>query len=119
MRFLADECTGPQVAEWLIAQGHDVFSAYDQSRGAPDEDLLNRAIAEDRILSTNDRDFGEMIFRDGRNHRGIVFLRLHDERALNKLRVIADLLAKHAERLVGQFVVATELQVRFGGSSVP
>ena len=33
MRFLVDECTGPAVAEWLHAQGHEVFSVYDSARG--------------------------------------------------------------------------------------
>jgi predicted nuclease of predicted toxin-antitoxin system len=31
MRFLVDECTGPQVARWLREQGHDVFSVYERS----------------------------------------------------------------------------------------
>jgi predicted nuclease of predicted toxin-antitoxin system len=69
MRFLVDECTGPGVAAWLTANGHDVFSAYDQSPGAGDSGLLARAVAEERIVVTNDRDFGDMIFREGRPHR--------------------------------------------------
>lgn len=118
MRFLVDECTGPIVARWLDAQGHEVFSAFDQSRGAADTELLERAIAEDRILVTNDRDFGEMIFRDGREHRGVIFLRLHDERAANKIRVLDDLLIKHGDQLARQFVVVTETQVRFAGNEL-
>lgn len=37
MRFLVDECTGPTVAKWLRDAGHDVFSVYEQARGAKDE----------------------------------------------------------------------------------
>jgi predicted nuclease of predicted toxin-antitoxin system len=119
MRFLVDECTGPRVADWLTNQGRDVFSAFHQSRGASDEELLNRANAEDRILITNDRDFGELIFRESRPHRGVVFLRLHDERAANKIRVVEQLLANHSDRLPGQFVVVTESQLRITGDSYP
>jgi predicted nuclease of predicted toxin-antitoxin system len=119
MRFLVDECTGPRAAEWLMAQGHEVLSAYDHSRGAPDDALLARAAAEDRILITNDRDFGELIFREGRAHRGVIFLRLVDERPANKIRVLTRLLANHQEQLAGQFVVVTESQVRIAGDSYP
>jgi len=100
-----------------MAQGHDVFSVYHHSRGATDDALLARAAAEDRILVTNDRDFGELIFREGRTHRGVIFLRLVDERPANKIRVLAQLLASHSHRLAGQFVVVTESQVRIAGDS--
>lgn len=50
MRFLVDECTGPAVAEWLRQLGHDVYSAYDEARGAADDELLTRAFSENRIL---------------------------------------------------------------------
>jgi len=33
VRFLVDESTGPAVASWLRAQGHEVFSVYDEARG--------------------------------------------------------------------------------------
>ncbi len=116
MRFLVDECTGPRVAEWLEQQGHEVFSAFHQARGASDEMLLQRAVAEERILITNDRDFGELIYRAGREHRGVVFLRLNDERTPNKIQVLADLLAQYADQLAGSYVVATETQIRFASS---
>jgi predicted nuclease of predicted toxin-antitoxin system len=120
MRFLVDECTGPRVAEWLASQGHDVFSVYDKSPGAADEDLLDQADAEDRIVVTNDRDFGELIFKGGRSHKGVVFLRLHDERSPSKIRALASLLVNYTEgQLLGQFVVVNETQVRFAGRTLP
>ncbi len=67
MRFIVDECTGPNAADWLRGQGYEVFSAYEQSRGADDEVLIAKAFAENRILITNDKDFGEKsIGRSGR-----------------------------------------------------
>ena len=68
---------------------------------------------------TNDRDFGDMIHREGRTHRGVIFLRLHDERPANKIRVLEPLLAQYADQLAGQFVVVTETQTRFAGGSSP
>ena len=89
--------------EWLAARGHDVISAFHALRGAADEVLLARAVAENRILITNDRDFGELIFRGGRAHQGVIFLRLSDERPANKIRILDQLLTGHSHRLAGQF----------------
>jgi predicted nuclease of predicted toxin-antitoxin system len=113
MRFLVDECTGPAVARWLGEQKHEVFSVYDEDRGARDDDLLEKAFEENWILVTNDKDFGEKIYRQKRRHRGIIFLRLDDERAGNKIATLKRLLEKHSAHLQDQFVVVTEKQIRF------
>lgn len=113
MKFLVDECTGPAVARWLRGQGFEVFSVWGQARGAPDEDIVNKAFEEDRILITNDKDFGTQIYRERRPHRGVVLLRLEDERLLNKIEILRRLLSHHANRLKDQFVVVTEKRVRF------
>jgi predicted nuclease of predicted toxin-antitoxin system len=116
VRFLVDECTGPGVARWLIAQGHDVFSVFDEARGAKDENLRSQALREARIIITIDKDFGEMVFRDRLPHCGIVLLRLDDQRTVNKVAVLKQLLAYHAEKLPDAFVVASENRVRFAGT---
>ena len=113
MRFLVDECTGPAVAQWLREQHHDVFSVYGEGRGMDDDKIVVKAFAEDRILITNDKDFGELIYRNAWSHKGIVLLRLDDERAATKIEVLQHLLTHYSGRLVNQFVVATEPTVRF------
>lgn len=113
MRFLVDECTGPRVAEWLRAQGHEVFSIFTEARGADDDSILGKANSGGWILITNDRDFGEKVFRERRPHRGVIFMRLEDERAANQIRVIRSLLENFGGRLADQFVVVTETRVRF------
>lgn len=97
-------------------QGHDVFSAYEEARRATDQDLLKLAAAENRVLITNDSDFGKLIYREKRPHRGVVFLRLADERVGSKIAVLDSLLSDYADRLAGSFVVASESVVRFAGS---
>ena len=113
MRFLVDECTGPKVARWLSRQKHEVFSVFDEARGMDDEDIIQKAFAEDWLLITGDKDFGERVYRDKRPHRGIVLLRLRDERAANKIDTLRRLIENHADRLAGRFVVVSENQVRF------
>jgi len=114
LRFLVDECTGPAVARWLREErGHEVFSVFDESRGADDDDIIAKAFAEEWIVITNDKDFGEKVFREGRSHKGVIFLRLRNERATNKIEVLRRLLECHAKHLPNRFVVATESLVRF------
>lgn len=113
MRFLVDECTGPAVARWLRDRSHEVFSVYESARGLPDDDILQKAYSENWVLITNDKDFGEKVYRDKRPHRGVIFLRLEDERAAAKIATLSRLLDGYGDRLVDAFVVVTETLVRF------
>ena len=113
MRFMVDECTGPAVASWLRDQHHDVFSVFDEARGMSDEDIIRKALAEQRILITNDKDFGDKVFRDGRLHQGVILLRLEDERPASKIRVLSSLLEAYPDKIPDSFLVVTERQVRF------
>jgi predicted nuclease of predicted toxin-antitoxin system len=113
MRFMVDESTGPAVAEWLRGQGHEIFSVYEAARGLTDETIVQKAYEENWILVTNDKDFGEKVYREHKLHHGIVLLRLDDERAKIKIEVLERLLANYVDRLAEQFVVVTEKSVRF------
>jgi predicted nuclease of predicted toxin-antitoxin system len=116
MRFLVDECTGTTVAKWLREQSHDVFSVYDDARGARDEEIIAKAHAEARILITNDKDFGEKVFRERCPHHGVIFLRLQDERAAAKIEALRKLLQTYSDQLADNFVVVTEAKVRIGNA---
>jgi len=78
-----------------------------------DDEVIAKAFAENWILITNDKDFGDKIYRERRPHKGVVLLRLEDERSVNKIAILQRLLEGYAERLTDQFVVVTERQVRF------
>ena len=117
MRFIVDECTGPSVANWLRAHQHIVFSVYNEARGMRDEDILQKAFAEGWIIITNDKDFGEKVYRERRPHKGVILLRLDDERPGNKIAVLQRVLAQYADHLTDRFTVVTETQVRFAQTS--
>jgi predicted nuclease of predicted toxin-antitoxin system len=63
MRFLVDECTGPAVARWLRNQGHEVYSVFEEAQGARDDWIIQKAFDKDWILITNDKDFGDKVYR--------------------------------------------------------
>lgn len=113
MRFLVDECTGPRVSAWLHSEGHEIFSVFDEARGIEDEEVIRKAYTENWILITNDKDFGEKVYRERRPHHGVILMRLEDERAANKIKVLRRLLEEYADRLPDSFVVVTDNHVRF------
>jgi predicted nuclease of predicted toxin-antitoxin system len=93
--------------------GHEVFSVYEQVRGLDDNFIIEKALNENYLLITNDKDFGEKVFREKQEHNGIILLRLEDERPATKIETIKLLLENHSNKLAGNFVVATEKGVRF------
>jgi predicted nuclease of predicted toxin-antitoxin system len=89
------------------------FSVFEKSRGISDEMVIKISMDEKRIIITADKDFGELIFRMGMKHCGVILLRLVDERSVNKIEVFDKLLNEFSEMLTGAFVVVTEKLVRF------
>jgi len=50
-----------------------------------DNVIVQKAFEENWILVTNDKDFGDQIYREHKSHHGVVLLRLDNERAKTKL----------------------------------
>ncbi|OGD66973.1 hypothetical protein A3F08_00170 [Candidatus Berkelbacteria bacterium RIFCSPHIGHO2_12_FULL_36_9] len=112
MKFLVDENTGIKVSHFLSEQGYDSVSATEKFLGFTDKVILKKAEQEKRIVITNDKDFGDLIFYHGLNSRGVVLLRLVDESVQNKIKIIKILLEKHQDKIKGNFVVVSENNIR-------
>ena len=109
MKFLLDENIDARLLPFLEDLGHDVTSvARDYRYGWLDEDVLALAHHEQRILLTNDRDFGELIFHQGLPHSGIILFRLAPNDANVHLRKgrLQYVLTHYADRLQ-HFLVVT------------
>ena len=112
LKFLVDECVGVGTAQWLKTQGFDAVSILEETPGIPDEEVLRRAQAENRIIITSDKDFGDLIFFYKNGHCGIILLRLKDESIKNKIKTLDDLLKDYAAELKNNFIVASNTQVK-------
>lgn len=112
MKFIIDESTGKAVAQYLREIGHDVLAVTETIPATEDQAILIKAASEGRILITNDKDFGELIFRSGYAHNGVLFLRLQDESAANRVHVVKAVLDQYADSLKMNFIVATDRRVR-------
>jgi predicted nuclease of predicted toxin-antitoxin system len=111
MRFVADENVLRLVIERLRAGGFDVLSITETRSGAPDRDVLQAADAEDCILLTEDRDFGELVFRQRLDVRGVILLEL--DRLSNAAEAdVAEVVSAHSDKLVGNLVVIEPGRIR-------
>jgi predicted nuclease of predicted toxin-antitoxin system len=118
MKFIVDECTGPAVSNWLKELGYKVFCVYTESRELDDDSILEKANNENYILITNDKDFGEMVFRFKKLHKGIILLRLEDECADNKKKILNKVLTYCKNKIPNNFVIATEKTIRFSNENI-
>jgi predicted nuclease of predicted toxin-antitoxin system len=112
MNFLLDQSTDARLVPWLTERGHNARRiGRDYPHGLPDEQVLAIAQREGRILITDDRDFGELVFRHRQPHTGVIYLRLASYSfALTTARLEA-VLTHYADRL-DRFLVVTPGDVR-------
>ena len=85
----------------LRSVGHDVAYVPETFAGIRDDEVLARVNAEDRVLLTEDKDFGDLAFFYGNRSSGIVLLRAHDAGTDAKAGTVADALEAYEEELVG------------------
>jgi len=112
VRFLADENVEQPIVDALREAGHDVICVSEVVPGAPDRDVLGLANAQSRLLLTNDKDFGELSYREGLVSTGVVLLRFQTENGSRKAVLLLDALADTVDRLAGHFAVVVEGRVR-------
>ena len=113
MKFLLDESAEVKLALFLESAGHDVeYVLRDFPVGLPDRAILARAHAAQRIPITNDRDFGELVFRHRQPHSGVLYFRLAlDTTATLKIDCLQRLLCAHQADL-GRFIVVDAHGIR-------
>ena len=115
MRFLADESCDFAVVRALRDAGFDVAAVGDVAPGAEDHIVTDRAVREDRMLLTEDKDFGQFVFAEGTATGGVLLLRFPATARTAMAQSVVDLVTQHGERLVGRFVVLQPGRVRIGG----
>jgi|SRR5579859_5425909 len=115
MNFLADEsCAGP-VIRALREAGHDVVAVSEVAVGAEDEKILERALNEKRVLITEDRDFGELVYARGRSSAGVILVRFPGRARRAKPATVLEAVAKLGSRLQNAFTVIEPGRVRISG----
>jgi predicted nuclease of predicted toxin-antitoxin system len=94
----------------LREKGHDVLFVGDVMPGSSDEEVLASAESDGRILITDDKDFGQLIFRLGRPTSGVILLRLPSADVHKRSKILLDIIEK--QDIEGKFVTVRENRIK-------
>jgi predicted nuclease of predicted toxin-antitoxin system len=113
MKFLLDANVEYRLATFLASLGYDVKTiARDYPASLTDHQVLAFAVKAKRILITNDRDYGELIFRQHLSHCGVIFFRLKNSKDIaEKLTWLEIVLQTHKNDL-HEYLVVTPNGIR-------
>ena len=96
----------------LRAVDYDVKAVRDVMPGAPDEEVAELAVQESRILLTEDKDFGQIVFASSNVSPGVIFIRFPGNARQTMAQTVIQLVQKSAEKLEGRFVVVQPGRIR-------
>ena len=112
MKFLADEGVNKPIVTMLRDAGFDISYILELTPGATDETVLELAYSQQRILITQDKDFGELVFRLHQPHHGIVLIRLEGYTPHFKAEIVTHFLQQHEVEMFNGFTVIQPTAIR-------
>ena len=105
MRFLADESCDFSVVRALRAAGHDVVAVAEVAPTIEDTEVIERAVRETRVLLTEDKDFGQLVYAGARKSSGVILIRFPANARSVLPALVLETIRHHGELLAGSFVV--------------
>jgi len=112
MILVVDEGVDKPIVDLLRSSGFDVHYILETHPGSLDEEILQIANEENRILLTQDKDFGELVYRLQQVHQGVILIRLGTTPAAEKARIINYVLIEYGDKLIKAFTVIQPNAVR-------
>ncbi len=113
IKFLADVNVEKAIVDYLTQNGYDIKWIPDYNCEIPDEDLLDLANAERRVLITNDKDFGEITFLQKKLSAGTILIRIKGQKTEDKIKLFKKLMQNYSDKLLNHFTVITKKKIRF------
>lgn len=109
MRFLADVGVSRSTAEALRKLGHETTHLREEGlQRLPDDQILEMARGENRIVLTFDLDFGDLLAAGGHRLPSVIIFRLHDQTPASVNPKLFSLLAEREEELKAGAIVIVE-----------
>lgn len=112
MRLVADESCDFSVVLALRAAGHDVASITEVMAGADDDKVITVARTERRLLLTEDKDFGQLVFAAARESSGVILIRYPMSARSALTAAVLKLLTDRGDDLYSRFAVLEPGRVR-------
>lgn len=112
MNLLADEGVDRQIVERLRLNNHNVLYVAEMEPSITDEVVLKRANEHHALLITEDKDFGELVYRQQLVHVGVVLLRLMGLNSLTKAQLVSKVFEEHGDEILDAFTVISPGMLR-------
>jgi predicted nuclease of predicted toxin-antitoxin system len=112
VRWLVDECIDAALVARLRQAGHDVVYMAEIAPSTNDAEVMARAQQEGRLLLTEDKDFGDLVFRRGGQVPGIVLLRIDPSMHALKSQRLEAAISRFGDALLGRYMTIEEARFR-------
>ena len=112
LRFLADESCDYNIVRALRAADFDVVAMSDLTTRSVDSLLIEKAYREQRILLTEDKDFGWLVFVSAADSAGVILIRYPGNARDLLPHAILQLIRDKEKLLPGSFVVVQPGYIR-------
>jgi predicted nuclease of predicted toxin-antitoxin system len=112
MKILADENCEREMVDGLGRAGHDVVTILDLAPSMDDEAVFKLAGDEDRILLTNDHDFGLIAEHAMARPPAVILMRLDRLSFPRRMEILLQTLAELSNDVSDQFIVLEPHQIR-------
>ncbi len=113
IKFLANVNVEKPLIDFLNEKGFDIKWITNIDKRMPDDRVCEIANSEQRIIITNDKDFGEIIFYQKKIVYGIILLRVKGQNSSEKIILLEKLLENYSDKIINHFVILTKKKFRF------
>jgi predicted nuclease of predicted toxin-antitoxin system len=114
-KLYLDQMFRVDVAQALSDEGYDVLRAAEiQQSRADDQQILEKAINENRILITLDEHFGDWVILPLSRHPGVIRIKVHPTTSERVLSLLLPFLRMHTqEQFMNYLVILSEKRAKW------
>ena len=113
VRFLADESCDFNIVRALRIAAYDIVSISEMASGITDDAVSALANTETRIVLTEDKDFGQLVYSGTGPSSGVILIRFPGNARQAAENAVLNLVKTAAHKLPGYFVVVQPGKIRF------
>lgn len=114
-RLYLDQMFSVDVAQALREQGYDVIRASETGQArADDQQILQKAISENRILITLDEHFGDWVILPLSQHPGVIRIKVHPTTSEKVINLLLPFLRMHThDQFKDHLVILSEKRAKW------
>lgn len=113
IKFLVDESVEYGIILFLRDSAFDVISISEENPSILDPEVLKQAYKQKRVLITNDKGFGRLIFKEKQKSYGVILIRLPFDTTSEKILRLDKVIKSQNKGLTTLFTTITEKQTRY------